>query len=1214
MLFMKSLGLGSETIMDLDLDGDVSERGSQQRRLSLKQDGDDYQDDPEELIRDDARAVNCIRCVLIAFLILATVFTAVANCTLLATLEMRAFAKDFDAISTSLIHSFLDDLSLKMWHAYSISVTMTGANMLNSSVPFFNQLYQASRATTHTSLMVFSPLLHDEAARIAWESHALEVITSSRRETNEVSTATDLIKSKASFDQDNCETNERDELQKSPSQCLWHGEVDPSQVSMLGKISQIFNITDDVPVVADGSYPYSPTWQVSSAHTSTANLYNQMSDPVRREAINAAISSKQPVLTRTRSSPLSRFDELFRAKPNSIGPVFSMFYPIFNDLSASEVTATISFDFVWMRLLSNILPVGSEGIDLVLENSCGQTYTFSIASGKNLTFVGEGDLHDTTFADMKQASKYADFNHVLRHASSGNQRKRSNEVGCKYRLHAYPSAAFIDRYKTSTPGIVTAAMVVTFLIMSIVFFAYDRLVRRLQRNLMRSAVRYNSFLSTLFPSTVRSRLFNSPNRMQSLGAVDAFDLDARKQHPPMRTISFLPRLMVTPKLQLKNYLESAPTENVPYESLSEEPIADLFPHTTVFFADIAGFTAWSSEREPLNVFKLLETLYSAFDRIASRLGVFKVETVGDCYVAVTGLPEPQEDHAVIMAIFAKECLSSMRELTKSLESILGPSTASLALRVGMHSGPVIAGVLRGEKSRFQLFGDTMNTASRMESNGVISRIHVSQTTAELLRASGKADWITPREDHIFAKGKGSMQTYWVCPKANQRPRVSLSQSMGDHSQGDPSDAWWGDELESSMGSLVDWNVELLHKHLQKIVAHRLAATSSPSIWQRRKNISIRTVKTNLFENSHPRDEVVEALPMPEFSVAAATNPVDPASVRLPDSVVKQLRSFVAKIATTYHVNNAFHNFEHASHVAMSSSKLLNRIIAPDGVDYNQRALHKTKRVLAIAKEIHETTFGITSDPLLQFAAVFSALIHDVEHDGVPNLQLSTEMSPVALKYNNKTAAEQHSVDTAWRLLMQPQFEDLRSCIYQTEPEMLRFRQLVVNAVIATDIADESLQVWREARWNRAFHTNYVDPERTNRKASIVYAYILQASDVAHTMQHWHTYRKWNERLFVERYNAYQQGRSYEDPSLSWYEEETDFFDSYVIPLAEKLEECGVFGVSSHEYLSYAVENRDEWVSKGKEIVEEMVTKFAVQRSNSHARLPTLAASAGEMLE
>lgn len=123
--------------------------------------------------------------------------------------------------------------------------------------------------------------------------------------------------------------------------------------------------------------------------------------------------------------------------------------------------------------------------------------------------------------------------------------------------------------------------------------------------------------------------------------------------------------------------------------------------------------------------------------IAKQRRIFKVETIGDCYVAVSGLPEPRADHAVVMSKFAKDIMSTMRTLTRDLETTLGPDTGDLALRIGLHSGPVTAGVLRGERARFQLFGDTMNTAARMEQTGTKSRIQVSQATADYLIAGGK---------------------------------------------------------------------------------------------------------------------------------------------------------------------------------------------------------------------------------------------------------------------------------------------------------------------------------------------------------------------------------------------------------------------------------------------------------------------------------------------
>ena len=111
-------------------------------------------------------------------------------------------------------------------------------------------------------------------------------------------------------------------------------------------------------------------------------------------------------------------------------------------------------------------------------------------------------------------------------------------------------------------------------------------------------------------------------------------------------------------------------------------------------------------------------------------------------------------------------------------------------------------------------------------------------------------------------------------------------------------------------------------------------------------------------------------------------------------------------------------------------------------------------------------------------------------------------------------------------------------------------------------------------------------------------HLIQASDVAHTMQHWHVYRRWNERLFQEMYQAYSQGRLPTDPSVAWYEGELGFFDFYIIPLAKKLKDCGVFGVSSDEYLNYALQNRQEWTVRGQEVVEGYIRKYAASGTKS----------------
>ena len=186
---------------------------------------------------------------------------------------------------------------------------------------------------------------------------------------------------------------------------------------------------------------------------------------------------------------------------------------------------------------------------------------------------------------------------------------------------------------------------------------------------------------------------------------------------------------------------------------------------------------------------------------------------------------------------------------------------------------------------------------------------------------------------------------------------------------------------------------------------------------------------------------------------------------------------------------------------MSVTKLLARVVTPETIDYKDMSY----KIKAGSSDLHEYTYGITSDPLTQFAVAFAAMIHDVDHTGVPNVQLVKEGDEIAKTYSNKSVAEQHSINLAWDLLMESNFRELRGCIYTTQAELDRFRALVVNAVMATDIADKSLSELRRRRWDKAFGVD--DPtavpscqESTNRKATIVIEHLIQASDVAHTMQ------------------------------------------------------------------------------------------------------------------
>jgi class 3 adenylate cyclase len=188
----------------------------------------------------------------------------------------------------------------------------------------------------------------------------------------------------------------------------------------------------------------------------------------------------------------------------------------------------------------------------------------------------------------------------------------------------------------------------------------------------------------------------------------------------------------------------------------EEVIADGFPEVTVLFADLVDFTRRSQDTTPERVVQVLDDLFSALDELAERHGLEKIKTVGDAYMAVGGLPEPRPDHAEAVAEMA---LAVREEVGRHLD----PGGRPLAVRIGIDTGPVVAGVIGRRKFSYDLWGDTVNVASRMESLGVSGCIQVTDRTHRRLRDRYRFE----RRGPVQVKGKGELVTWFLVGRAGQ---------------------------------------------------------------------------------------------------------------------------------------------------------------------------------------------------------------------------------------------------------------------------------------------------------------------------------------------------------------------------------------------------------------------------------------------------------------
>jgi Adenylate and Guanylate cyclase catalytic domain len=616
------------------------------------------QDSPMAIVKRESQVITLFRCLLIIVLLLAAAATVTSVYLYTSSSEKNKFKSEYEILSATLLSKLFLDLRANYWIAHTISrsitlsLTVAGKPQTNFTMPrpVWEGVTEEARWIAGSPVISWIPFLFNDEERKTFEAHVLE-----ENGNGDAGAGTYPICHMCGGNPDLIVEDESAAILNGGMSVTCgeayyatrNGALPESYCPLVTSAAEPFcpcvkrNSDEDTAVAnttrtyGQGLYrlsasgeavdqefghaPYAPMYSVASSFQKRRpSLFNVFSDPFRGRALNAVLTNGKGVLSEMRV----RTDPYFVYTEDTVGEVgdvsSDLYYPVFSyDSAAPRVVGAVGIEFLWSNIVSGALPALSSLVTLVIENTCGQAHTYRIGEA-DLALQGYEDLHDPKYTDWARSSLYEDYDKLL--SSNGGT---NDAEYCLYRFRVHPTQELENMYYTKAPLYYAAACGAIFLFASIVFIVYDLMVRRRQIKVMASAKRTNNIVSSLFPQNVRERLYE---RQEANDAAQKNE-NAHDEDP----------LSTTTKGAKTNF-----SGNV----FGSDPIVDSFPQTTVMFLDIAGFTKWSSERDPTQVFTLLENIYHAFDEFAKKLGIFKVETIGDCYVAVAGLPTPRKDHAV----------------------------------------------------------------------------------------------------------------------------------------------------------------------------------------------------------------------------------------------------------------------------------------------------------------------------------------------------------------------------------------------------------------------------------------------------------------------------------------------------------------------------------------------------------------------------------------
>lgn len=337
--------------------------------------------------------------------------------------------------------------------------------------------------------------------------------------------------------------------------------------------------------------PFAPIWQVALDRHSAVN-YSQIESLINFDVLTVPMIESQAVDTlELRGGDLSCFlseDSFDALVGEAVDPMSSFLEPVFDNLEEKNDGAVVGYLqglFNWTTEIADLLR-NTDPLYVSLTDQCNQTAVWYV-NGDETTLLGLEEMVPEEYVSYQTT-------YCLSTAPSVNDTYSSfhNET-CAFLIALYPSQAFREAYTSSFPVIYTSVVAIVFCLVVVTFLCYDRFVQKRNEKVVRTAARSNAIVSSMFPTAFRDRLYRDSSNGPGDSAMDG----------------------------LRTFLDGDEGDT---QLASGQPIADLFPDVTIMFADISGFTSWSSVREPAQVFVLLESCFHAFDAIAKRRRIFKV--------------------------------------------------------------------------------------------------------------------------------------------------------------------------------------------------------------------------------------------------------------------------------------------------------------------------------------------------------------------------------------------------------------------------------------------------------------------------------------------------------------------------------------------------------------------------------------------------------------